>query len=121
MKTKSTKQAAKDRLLAKIKKEIYIENGDSCMICKNEPSVDLMHILPKSIWPEHYTEKWNLILGCRSCHDLFDSSATYRRKTKLYNKVVKHDPQGAYRYFQMSNAINDIDIELINNLDKVLK
>lgn len=122
LKTTSTKQAAKNRLLAKIKKEIHTENGDLCMICKSEPSIDLMHILPKSLWPEHYTKKWNLILGCRSCHDLFDSSAAYRRKTKLYDKVVKHDSQGAYRYFQMGNVNNDIEYEqLIDNLDKILK
>jgi 5-methylcytosine-specific restriction endonuclease McrA len=103
MKQISTKQAQKNREVARIKKELQEEHGELCMICKSERSTDLMHILPKSIYPEHYTEKWNLALGCRSCHELFDSSAAYRRKTSFYAQVSKHDSHGAYRYFQMHN------------------
>lgn len=71
-----------------------------------------MHILPKSLWPEHYTKKWNLILGCRSCHDIFDSSAAFRRKTGLYDVIKTHDPQGAYKYFQMGNAKEDLKFDI---------
>ena len=108
MKQISTKQACKNRKIARIKKELYEENGEKCMICKINPSVDPMHILPRSLFPEHYTEKWNIVLGCRSCHNIFDSSAAFRRKTGLYDQVKKHDPQGAYRYFQISNSENDL-------------
>lgn len=106
MKQVSTKQAHRNRELSRIKKELYKEHGEMCMICNKERSTDLMHILPKSLWPEYYTEKWNLVLGCRNCHDLFDSSAAYRRKTKLYAQVSQHEPKGAYRYFQMGNEID---------------
>lgn len=105
MKQTSTKQAKKNRELQRIKKELQQEHGELCMICKSERSSDLMHILPKGIYPEHYTEKWNLALGCRSCHELFDSSAAYRRKTSFYAQVSKHDYHGAYRYFQMHNVV----------------
>jgi len=108
MKQVSTKQAAKNRELARIKKELIEQNGERCMICRMNNGTDLMHILPKSIWPEHYTAEWNFVIGCRSCHDIFDSSAAFRRKTGLYKHVAKYDPQGAYRYFQMSNEENDI-------------
>jgi len=108
----SKKQAKKNSELAQIKKEITREFGDLCMICRRARATDLMHILPKSIWPEHYTEKWNLIIGCRSCHDMFDSSAAFRRRTGLYEHVKKHDSQGAYKYFQMSNANDDIHMEI---------
>lgn len=108
MKQTSNKQAAKNRQILKIKKSLFDEHGEKCMICKINRSSDLMHILPKSLWPEYYTEKWNFILGCRSCHDMFDSSAVFRRKTGLYQHVKKHDENAAWRYFQMNNAENDL-------------
>lgn len=108
MKQVSTKQAAKNRELARIKKELIELNGDRCMICRMNNCTDLMHLLPRSLFPEYQTSEWNLIVGCRSCHDIFDSSAAFRRKTGLYKHVAKYDQQGAYRYFQMGNVENDI-------------
>ena len=104
----SKKQASKNRELIKIKSDLLLKYGSRCMICKRESGTDLMHILPKSIYPEYYTEKWNFILGCRTCHDMFDSSAVFRRKTGLYQHVKKHDENAAWRYFQMNNAENDL-------------
>lgn len=106
----SKKQAAKNRELAKIKSELVSIYDDKCMICKNSYGSDLMHILPKSLYPEYYTEKWNFIIGCRSCHDMFDSSAAFRRRTGLYNHVKKHDEQAAWKYFQMNNKNTDLEL-----------
>lgn len=111
MRKVSKKQSAKNQELAKIKKALCERYEDICMICRNEKGTDLMHILPKSLWPEYYTSVWNFIIGCRSCHDMFDSSAAYRRKTGLYEHIKKYDSQAAWKYFQMNNAPNDLSIE----------
>jgi len=108
MRNISKKQSAKNAQIAKIKKELLEKHGYMCMICRKEKGTDLMHILPKSLFPEHYTANWNLIIGCRSCHEIFDSSASFRRKTGLYERVKNYEPQGAWRYFQMNNSDNDI-------------
>ncbi len=99
----SKKQAAANRLLAKIKKELYEEQGGACIICKRKGlPLDLMHLLPKSIWVEYKTEKWNLALGCRGCHEAYDNSVVNRKKSGLYPRVAAHDKQAADRYFRMN-------------------
>lgn len=93
----SHKQAQKNRELAKIKKEL----SPFCCIC-GRPAVDLMHILPRSSHSEYYTERWNIVPGCRECHNKFDNDLQFRQKqTKLFNRVKQHDPQAAARYFKI--------------------
>lgn len=104
----SNSQKEKNNELQKIKKALIDRYGKRCMICRINDATDLMHLLPKSIFPEHYTSPWNFVTGCRSCHDLYDSSAAFRRKTGFYEHVKAHDSKGAYRYFQMHNIENDI-------------
>lgn len=41
---------------------------------------DLMHIFPKSIYPQYYTEDSNLWIGHRQCHERFDSDPEFRGK-----------------------------------------
>lgn len=41
---------------------------------------DLMHIFPKSIYSQYYTEDKNLWIGHRKCHERFDSDTEFRRK-----------------------------------------
>ncbi len=53
MKQVSKKQAEKNRELSRIKKELVEANGDRCMVCRMNKGTDLMHLLPKSLWPEH--------------------------------------------------------------------
>ena len=108
MKQISKKQAQRNQMLAKIKKELFDKNGGVCMLCKSQKGTDLMHILQKSLYPEYYTSPWNLIIGCRSCHDLFDNSSAFRRKTGLYKQIKIHDEHGAWRYFQMNSKENDL-------------
>lgn len=111
MKQVSDKQAKRNRELQKIKQALIEKYGVNCMICRINNATDLMHLLPKSIYPEYYTSPWNFVLGCRSCHDLFDSSAAFRRKTGFYDHIKNHDPQAAWKYFQMNNAGSDIEIK----------
>jgi len=102
MKQVSTKQAAKNRTLAKIKSELIEANGNVCAITGNYGD-DLMHILPKSIWPEYYLEPKNLVIGSRDAHNEFDNSINFRRLQKdLYEQVKEFDELAANRYFGMN-------------------
>lgn len=84
MKKVSKKQAKKNRELAKIKNEL---NG-RCYFC-NRQGADLMHVLPKSLFPQYYTEKWNFILGCREHHLMFDDDRNFRSRQKyLYLTAI---------------------------------
>jgi|ERR1035437_3155194 5-methylcytosine-specific restriction endonuclease McrA len=98
MKQVSNKQAAKNRTLAGIKKKL----PKQCTVC-GRVADDLMHILPKSIWPEHYLNPENLVIGCREHHNEFDNSMNFRKlQTHLYKKVYAFDKLAANRYFGMN-------------------
>lgn len=96
MKQVSTKQASKNRELAKIKSGL----PKRCFYCGGYGN-ELMHILPKSIFPEYYTKPENLTIGCNMHHDLFDNNISFRQKqTKLFNQIVAFDRRAAIRYFK---------------------
>lgn len=95
MKKISTKQARLNRAVAKIK----ASKLDRCVIC-GRPYVDAAHLLPKSVWPEYYTEEWNIVPLCREHHTRYDNSRSFRQTcTELYEIVKAHDEQAAFRYF----------------------
>lgn len=97
MKYRSKKQSAKNRELSKIKAKM--EN--KCVICGNIGS-DLAHLLPKSTYPEHYTEPKNLVIMCRDCHNLYDNDLNFRRKqVSLYNQICEFDLVGGAKYFRI--------------------
>ena len=97
MRKVSTKQRAKNRELARIKRELY----KSCVICGCNGS-DLAHLLPKSLYPEYYIEEQNLVIMCRDCHNQYDNDLTFRKQhMHLYDKISKFDAPGAYKYFRM--------------------
>ena len=77
----SKKQQQKNNILAKIKSNLE----KKCFVC-GKPANDLAHILPKSLYPEYYIEKRNLIILCRQCHDKFDNIIEFRQQqTELYD------------------------------------
>lgn len=81
----SKKQAKKNAELIKIKREMDRE----CYFCGGYGG-DLAHVLPRSLFPQYYTEKWNLIIACRTHHNLFDNDIEFRKKFNyLYLQVVK--------------------------------
>lgn len=97
MKKISKKQAVKNRELDKIRKEL----PRFCEIC-GRPASDLMHMLPRSEYPEYYTERWNIIAGCRDCHSHFDDDLSFRQKqTRLISIIKSHDEKAANRYFKL--------------------
>ena len=91
MKQISAKQQQRNNILAKIKQGLK----KKCFIC-DAPANDLAYILPKSLYPEYYTEKRNLIILCRQCYDKFDNNIKFRqKKIKLYNIAKQIDKQAA--------------------------
>ena len=55
----------------KHKKELQIINQNRCFFCGLNAH-DLVHIFPVSLFPKYDKEEWNHILGCRTCHIIFD-------------------------------------------------
>lgn len=97
MRKVSKKQSILNRAVAKIK----ASKSDRCIIC-GRPYVDAAHLLPKSVWPEYYTEEWNIVPLCREHHTRYDNSRSFRQTcTELYEIAKAHDEQAAFRYFGM--------------------
>lgn len=92
----SKKQWLKNSELARIKKTLV----PVCCICGQRGS-DLMHLLPRSTYPEHYLNPLNLAIGCRCCHNKYDVDIEFRQKqTKLYEQICSFDRKSADKYFQ---------------------
>lgn len=86
MKQVSKKQAKKNAELQKIKSTME----KRCYFCGRHGN-ELMHILNRSTFPQYYTSEWNLVIGCHECHELFDHSVEFRKKSNaLYDQVVKN-------------------------------
>lgn len=95
MKRVSSRQAALNRAVAKIKSQ----KGDRCVIC-GRGYTDAAHLLPRSMYPEYYTEEWNIVPMCREHHTRYDNNRSFRQSCKALYEIVKaHDECAAYRYF----------------------
>lgn len=95
LKPVSKSQAKKNRSVDKVKQSL----SPYCCIC-GAPAVDPAHLLPRSTYPEHYYESWNIAPMCREHHDLFDASREFRKScTELVEQVRQHDEKAANRHF----------------------
>lgn len=95
MKRVSNKQAKLNREMDKIKRNL----SPYCCLC-GRTDVDPVHLLPRSLYPEYYTEEWNVVPMCRYHHNLYDGNRNFRRScTELVNIVCQHDELAANRYF----------------------
>lgn len=93
----STKQKAKNQEVAKIKAEL----PKRCAIC-GQVGNDLAHLLPKSIYPEYYTKRENLVILCRRCHEEYDNNLSFRQQQyHLIEQVKAFDALAANRYFRL--------------------
>ena len=82
----SRKQASDNRILAKIKAGM----SPICVICGGQ-GCDLMHILSRARFPQYCTKEWNLVIGCREHHNLFDNNIYFRKEQKhLYDRVINN-------------------------------
>ena len=84
MKKVSTKQAQKNRELARIK----AQKPDTCVLCGRYAN-DLAHLLPKSIYGKYYTEPMNLWKAHRGCHRLYDDHKLFRMQQKHIIDIVR--------------------------------
>lgn len=97
MKRLSNKQAAKNRRVAEIKSAL----PTVCSICGRYGN-DAAHLLPKSIFPEHYTNPENIVILCRECHNRYDNDLEFRRmQVNLFKRICSFDESGAIRYFRI--------------------
>lgn len=99
MRQVSKKQSRINSRLSRIKKDL----PKRCYLCTRQGN-DLMHILPRSLFSEYICEDWNLTIGCREHHNLFDGDREFRSAQKeLYEQVidnVKEEDRGRVkRYF----------------------
>lgn len=75
--------------------------SEYCCIC-GRTATDAAHLLPRSLYPEYYSEDWNIVPMCRCCHNRYDNDLSFRQKQiELYNRVKEKDEQAAYRYFKI--------------------
>ena len=82
MKQVSAKQARRNAELSRIK----AEKPNTCIFCQL-PCMQtdaLCHLLPKSVYPQYYTEPKNLWKGHFACHERYDNG------TKEYLATLKH-------------------------------
>ena len=97
MKQISNKQSQRNREIIKIKQNL----PSYCAIC-GRPAVDAAHLVPKSMYPEHYTNPRNIVGLCRECHNKYDNDLAFRRKQKrLIERVKSFDECAADRYFRL--------------------
>ena len=97
LKNKSDKQIIIDREVTKLKSEL----PNFCILC-GSPGIQAAHLLPRSTYPEYYSERWNIVPLCKCCHTLFDDNVQFRTKqVKLYNIVKQHDECAAHRHFRI--------------------
>lgn len=97
MRAVSKKQSKRNRLIAAIKSELT----PFCAIC-GKGATDAAHLLPKSIYPEYYTLKDNIVGLCRDCHNQYDNNLEFRKRQKqLYERICKFDKKAADRHFKI--------------------
>lgn len=97
MKQISSKQAQRNRKVMQIKQNL----PSTCAIC-GRPAVDAAHLVPKSLYPEHYTNPLNIVGLCRECHNKYDNSLAFRKRQKrLIERVRSFDECAANRYFRL--------------------
>ena len=74
--------------------------SEYCCIC-GRTATDAAHLLPRSLYPEYYSEDWNIVPMCREHHDRFDKDREFREKqVKFYMQVSRHDKLAANRHFK---------------------
>lgn len=88
-----------NRELTRIKKNL----PSYCCICHRYTSApQLMHLLPRSLYPEYITEEWNLRIGCPECHSKYDNDRSFRKQQKeIIETVRQHNELAANRYFNL--------------------
>jgi citrate lyase synthetase len=98
MKKVSDKQRKRNAEVARIKKT----KPNTCIIC-GQKGGDAAHLLPRSTFPEYYTEPNNIVIMCRDCHCNFDDNISFRQQqTKLIESARTYaTKEEIHRYFDI--------------------
>lgn len=86
----SSSQAIRNRNVSKYKKTLIRRCGERCFICGKNAQIDLVHIIRRSYSSVLYDNEKNMILGCRTCHELFDDGdARQLLNYKPFSAILK--------------------------------
>lgn len=79
MNRQSSKQKSAEAIIQKEKRRKISKMGNRCIFCrKHVAHVDLVHIIRRSYSEALKINKRNMVLGCRTCHDMFDNGDALR-------------------------------------------
>lgn len=97
IKKESERHKERKKEVAKIKSTLE----KKCAICGLYGN-DAAHLLPKSLFEQHYTDKRNIVIMCRKHHNLYDNSLEYRQKqTELFKRACEINEKDAHKYFRL--------------------
>lgn len=97
IKKESERHKERKKEVAKIKSTLE----KKCVICGLYGN-DAAHLLPKSLFEQHYTDKRNIVIMCRKHHNLYDNSLEYRQKqTELFKRACEINEKDARKYFRL--------------------
>ena len=105
----SAKQASINAALTKIKAQLVNDNDSQCFTCPKQGDMDLSHLIPRSKRKDLVTEKRNLILQCRSCHEGFEGLNVFKiRKFKNLNYILETiQSLDQSRYIHITERLNN--------------
>lgn len=87
IRSQTTKKAAQNREIARIKGEWQKERR-VCFFC-GKPFDDVVHVIRRAYSDDLYSDIQNLIPGCRTCHTTFDDGPREKvRQLQNLNKVL---------------------------------
>ena len=98
MKQISKKQNQKNSLVKKARDS----KEHICIICKRYcENGDAVHLLPRSTFPQYYTEPLNVWRGHRECHARYDDNKAFRSSLTHIIDIVRKfaSEQDINRYF----------------------
>ena len=87
MKQISDKQKRKNQIIAKIKRDLIDHTDYCCRICDGHGN-QAAHLLPKSEFPQYYTEPRNIVILCHSCHYKYDNDILFRREQESLKSQI---------------------------------
>jgi 5-methylcytosine-specific restriction endonuclease McrA len=78
----------------------HIQANGECIACGSRDELQVHHVLPFRLWPEHELDPGNLVTLCQRCHIVFG----HLGNTRAFNPLVRQD---AARYLARVKARPD--------------
>ena len=96
---------------AQIRREVNIEAGFRCAICKGTSALELHHIIPFEKGGETSTN--NLILLCAVCHRRVHRGEISREDLRAFKKLILNTPSEKLQKDELKKIITDVFKETI--------